>query len=410
MTQRVPLPMLEVDPSLAPGKYLMQVGSTHAVTGLVAPDPATGTASRLWLEAIPIKVYGHSYAASPGQACTSGAEFFNRVKARAFAPSATSYGKGGGRAVETFFDLLNQNTASANVGSTWAAGTKAVALVDTETNDFACMGSAGTYYQTMTARGAKQVGWAVRGALAVLTAAARIESSAGTFSGTWTTSSLVRASGGTFSYTTQPGAYIDIPVTITSAHSGTVHLLLFWSTAAGATAEIKVDGVVNQTINPGSPAWESVYSGRSGAANPIDNGIQPVKISGLAVGSHTIRVTHAGASGTFLDVDCVLIAAQNPVPVVYYRDPTPLAIGGRTAGNVTTWQNNKTLCNPDILAALADFPTVTAIDHGSYLDAASLSYSDGIHPNDRGMKRIAAATLDALAASTYDPDAMYATL
>lgn len=346
----------------------------------------------------PIAIYGHSYTMNPGYKCTPGQEFYNILAGRLNTTVQTA-GVGSSRAVEVARDVTGNRAGPALTQ---------LYLCDTEANDFAHYVD-GTNYNPMSAQQAIQFGWSVAAVLALLGASSRVEAAAGTVTGTgWTRGAYLpnnAASEGFYDSTNIQGDYADIPVTITASDSGVVYLMaIAHGAVTSSDTEIYVDGVLNQTVTyPVGNGWENCQSGRSGL---IVSGWRPTRIEGLTVGAHTIRVKCASASA-YLFIDCVLIQSAAPPVIVYYRDQPPVAgRGGITPAMVSTWADNKALCDVQTAPVFAKFRNVKIIDHAEYLDASSVDTADGLHPNDKGMARIAEATRRALATLGQNADYM----
>ncbi|WP_404475124.1 hypothetical protein [Microbacterium aerolatum] len=352
-----------------------------------------------------IVVYGHSYTIEPSPHSTDGHEFFNLIADQSGSPSVVTHGVSSSRATQTFYDVQGDAPGSAVPGSN-------LFILDTEANDFAHRSAAnGSYYNPWPTQLARQFGWAVSAILARLSSRAVVEQSEGSTSGVWTRNAASAvASDGSFDFTTTPGAYIDIPVTITEEDSGVVFVMLLWTTTAGADAVISVDGTPYSTV-VGSPTGDVIPLG-SGRAVPgggaLTQFFQPVRVSGLSIGAHTIRVAHAGVAGRYLDVDCALIQAASPEPVVWLRDQPPVAGRDQTLGindaKVAIYKANKALGITETDPIFAQFPNVIVIEQTDYLDAGSVSTTDGLHPNDKGNARMAARIMRALALRGQNAD------
>lgn len=388
---------------------------TAVATYLAAPDSESGQQLRATItdETTPpiakraIVVYGHSYTIAPSPHSTDGHEFFNLIAAASGSPSVVTHGVSSGRAVQTSWDVNGQPPGSAQ------PGTK-LFIVDTEANDFAHRIANGSYYNAWSANVAPLFTFGVAAILARLSARAVVEQSEGTTTGTWTRNSpFIPASGGTFDYTTENGAYIDVPVTITAEDSGVVFVSLIWMAIANgrANVEISVDGTLYKTITH-SPAVmpERLYSGR---VTPIGTGdvasfFDPVRVSGLTIGAHTIRIKHVGVTGHRLNVDSVLIQSASPEPVVWLRDQAPVA--GRDLGlaiddaKVAIYKANKAQGIAASDPIFAEFPNVIVIEQTDYLDAGSVSTTDGLHPNDKGNARMAQRIIRELAVRGENAD------
>lgn len=337
-----------------------------------------------------IEVFGHSYTVSPSPHATPGHEFFKLLAAKAGAASVTTFGVSSGRAVQTFLDMQARGPGSA------VHGTR-LFIIDSEANDFANKDASGNYYNPYAAGIARQFGWSVRAMFARLSARVVVEQAAGTASGTWVRNfASTTASGGTIDATTSVGAYIEIPLTITADDSGVAYAMLAHpdTVATAAPVGISIDGAAYTTVPALATPAVKVYSGRGAGIVTVQ--YQPVKISGLAPGAHVIRLTHAGTAGQYLHIDCVLVQAASPEPIVYLRDQAPVAgrgastpLGVITEARRNVYLANKALSDVELVTIFPEFPNVIPIDHNEYLDAGSLSATDGLHPNDRGNARIA---------------------
>jgi hypothetical protein len=356
-----------------------------------------------WWFGADLWVYGHSYTADPGIRCTAGSEFFNVLAAR-YAMTDTTYGVSSSRLQQVFFDVLGATTGSVG-GSTWDASRTGAVVVDCEVNDAYNFNGVGTA-QSLTAQGVSNYGDALRGILAVLSASSRVEQTAGTTSGVWSTNTDGRFSGGSNIETTALNAYIDLPVTVGS--SGVVWLisyLLSSSLGSGLVGEhsIYVDGVLHTTVPAVTSAFDQIKSGRG--PETLDFGVKPIRLAGISPGARTIRVKKTDAGAGKVYVDCILVQGDDPVKVVIVKDPDPNTAASASAptsasdpdSNRVIILANKPLLDDEIDGVLGDFSNAVAVESG--ISVAGVSAVDALHPNDTGMAQLAASIAGGLAAA-----------
>src|SRR5882724_82203 len=358
-------------------------------------------------EVSPLYIYGHSFTAAVGLQCTSGNEFFRRVQTHMAMSAITTYGISSSRTIENYHDVIAATFAGASAGSTWNGTRKGWTLLDCVTNDaFNFDVSSGTATaQALTAGAQEAYKRALDGYLTVISSSDRVESSAGTTSGTWTTGSSATYSGGSILRTIVQNSYVDIVATATAA--GELDVVTFVvAGATNGTMDVSVDGTVVQTISSW-PTVDGVVTRRSG--NTVTAIPYIVKLTGLSAGSHTIRVKKTDATSNFIYVDCVLIKSASPVPAIILRDPLPNTTGSNgatTSGNRPIIVSNMPLLDALITSTAANYPNAIIIDPG-LSNPADIGVTDGIHPNDRGMRKMADAIVAGIHDSIYDPDSLY---
>lgn len=345
-------------------------------------------------------IYGHSYTADPGIQCTVGSEFF-RVLESGYAMTPTTYGVSGSRMQQTFFDVLAATTGSVS-GSTWSASRTGPVVIDCELND-AYNTNGSNVAQALTAQGVSNYGDALRATLAVLSASSRVEQTAGTTSGVWSTNTDGRFSGGSNIETQAQNAYIDLPVTVGA--SGVVWLISYILNVAqgsGLTGafDISVDGVLHTSIAAGTSLFDVAKSARG--PETMTFGVKPIRLAGITPGARTIRVKKTDAGTGRVYVDCILVESSAPPVVVVVKDPDPNTTGSAPSSAVDPSSNrtiivaNLPLLGTEIDSVLADFANAIAV--GSDITTAGISAVDGEHPNDLGMVQLAAEVSAGLAA------------
>lgn len=355
------------------------------------------------LEASPIYVYGHSYALTPGAMCTSGAEWFNRLKTRLSAPSVTTYGVSSGRMLDAMMDALNTGP-SFITGCTWPGGAtrRGLILLDQFANDvYNTSAASGASTSTaLTSTQLTNIGDALRTFLAVVSSSARVEMTTTTGTG-WASNSATAYSGGSTMRTGVQGDYVEGTVTVTP--TGVVYLLTWaFSSLTPASFDVAVDGVTVASVSSASIVRAATLDRRSAStqiAVPV-----PVKLTGLSAGSHTIRVTKTDATANQVYVDACFPQAAAPNPIVVLKDPV-FRSGASTLD--ATMVANRILLSPVWNTVCADFSNVLLVDPA--LDPITDLGSDNTHPNDRGMGKMTDAVMSAFGAWSYDPDWLYTT-
>lgn len=393
-----------------------------------------GYAPRVDRSAMPVFVYGNSYAANPGIQCTAGLEYFHQAAGLLTAGTVTSYGLSSTRIFDTASALISASSgllsglSGQQAGAQWpgTSARRGLIVLDDEFNDVGhypdmtiglvhpvAITGANTQYKDAVTD-------CYRTALALLSCESRIEQESATFAGTWASEAFpAAASGGDFAYTTTPGASVAWSITPPQSGpmAGRVYVLGYKLTAAGftmATVNVQLDGgaAVGHT-----PTGVEEYKGANGQQVNNLPWVIPVQLP-VDGNAHTVMLTHAGTAGEFMYADAVLICstAPNPVAVMQASTPPRVISGVWAAGDVAIWEQNLALLDPAIQAVVAEFPNALWVP--STVSQNGISSIDGIHPNDRGMAQRAndlaqaAAVWAACRACSLElaPDAQFAKL
>lgn len=164
--------------------------------------------------------------------------------------------------------------------------------------------------------------------------------------------------------------------------------LLGRSNTAGATVEIKVDGVVKQTINTANQCnSNSVYVNIA------------VELTNLGAGAHTLTITKTDASGSTLYIDWIGIPSLDP-PIIIVNGITKM-ITANYALNAPYNNGSDALmlaANKSIREGLSMFDErVIFIDQSDFdPNNYNVISKDGSHPNDYGHEWIASNILKRL--------------
>ncbi len=207
-----------------------------------------------------------------------------------------------------------------------------------------------------------------------------------TKSGTWVdipSSMFAKAEiglGGKGKYTVTPGSQISWSFSGTSLVVGVYNS----------------DGIVQhvQNMNVSVDGGTHYYNGE-GCADGINNGLdderlthEAVVFQGLSAGSHTVTVNTTGAS-TPLYVDYFgTLADPGTCQPVLIAEPPYLTSGGLAITRPRSQQASIAILQT--LNEFSDYPW-RFVRVNDWYDAACDAYTDGIHPNDYGHKKIAKA-------------------
>jgi hypothetical protein len=371
---------------------------------------ARGVASTVG-EGSVLRIYGHSYTVSPGLMCTSGWEFFQRAKTRWNATSATTYGVSASRMTDTVQDILGQNVAVPVAGSTWAGTRKGVVILDGPFNDFVNHGASSTPTALTTGQ-VETYRCSLRTALAALRSNL-VDTSGSTTTGSWTTFPYAGCVGGSDRRTLVQNSSISTTVTVPTG-GGTVWVLDYTFATdvttpdPHGTVRIDVDGAQAATVTSADFPMTMIYATRSGSAASLQTLPQVTKLTGLTPGSHVIKQTKTDATSLNVFSDAIFVEVANPVPVLLLIDPLPdPARWGLTTPQYNTTVANRALLIPVLQSVAAEFSNVVVVDPA--LNPTTDLGTDGIHPNDAGMRKIADA-LSLARASIPDSPGLYTTV
>lgn len=238
----------------------------------------------------------------------------------------------------------------------------------------------------------------LRALLATLCHQTRIEESAMTASGSWSTSAGTEFSGGSSMFTTQNGAYLEVVVNVpASGHIDVVVMGMSDNATTwpfpGADYQVNVDGVLAAAGT--TKAQHRQYVGVVAECRGFCPMVIP--LSGLAPGNHTIRIIRPATSdaGSYLWVDCIL-TRRRPLPNILLwtcpRLPWPSlwASYSVTPNFHQTTQAEVDALNTAVYAMLAaEFPSVIILDSTEGWDMTTMLGFDGLHANDKGSAYLA---------------------
>lgn len=324
------------------------------------------------LEGMSLFCYGHSYL-SENYENTSPANYINRLWARVRAHTLTTNAVTGSDVGSAAF------RANGNGPYKYTPGTKGFVMVDALFVQMAWTG--------FTSQQAKNAfASSIRSLMAALSAASKVESSAMTLHGTWSTDTTGTTfwSGGSAAYTTTVGDYAEAVVTVNA--TGKVDV---WTLGTDPTFpfpagnfSISVDGVVVYNGN-GQSMWQDTPATENQGYGPM-----AVTIAGLTPGNHTIRITK-GAGASYLYVDCFLVRSVAPPPIAFAKHlPYVYTNYSGIYGRLITETERMNL-NVLVDQIAAEFPNVITVDASPGWDPVGMVGPSGIHPNDKGMSYLA---------------------
>lgn len=369
-------------------------------------SPLSGGEAPERLEGVPVWVYGSSFAVDPGFACTAGLEFHKLAAAR-LGTTTTTFAASG-KSIRDASERVVGGKGIANAA--WTPARRGIGVIDTWVNDLAAY-AAGPAPRAFEAKDVTGIRANLRAALAVMSAATIIENTAGTKTGTWLADGASNErTGGSNAMTSETGAALEF-TGVTFGSDGYVWYLGHTLDPASfqlAPVDVFVDGVKVRSI----PASE-FYCHRLVEGGTDSTGPAAFRID-AAPGVHTVRLVHAGAAGTNMLVDALLVprpsAARSPVFVIQDQLPRPVAAGAfyKTQAQIDVLVGNWSQLLAAYQQVLGEFPNAVFVR--TTLDAATDYGADGLHPNDRGMQRKADELVDAIRDFTAKrrPDNMYA--
>ena len=378
---------------------------------LLAPRKATNTRS--------IIVYGDSFTVDNGYSCSDGLEYHKQVANEA-TPGVlpTSYGVGGRRVNDVAAWMLNGGWSynggahPAGGAATWPGADVAQRplVIDAAVNAIA-------HYPDMTVpvavpadisgvtgdRYIAGIAASLRTAIAIGLSASRVEDSAGTKTGSWALQNNA-GSAGSISYTTTAGD--SITYTVTPPQGGPMAGDIYWvgyalsteSGSASASITYQVDGGAASAV-VAAPGWQR-YKGFGGTNVDFVPWVVkiPVPVDG---NSHAVKINHAGSTGQFMYADCVLVPSRAPLAPVFVM-ASPMALSETAvapafdAAGRAVWHRNRRKIEDAYVSVVSEFPSTHVRYVPSNISPNGLSYTDGVHPNDRGMEQRANDLLGAL--------------
>lgn len=394
--------------SIAPTQANQPVGVSSAVAG-----------SYKSLEGVALHIYGNSFGVSPGLACTAGLEYFKRLQSRWTSAAPVTYAVSGSGLYEVCYDLngtWTSGTGASVVGSFWGTARKGIPCVNALTNMYTNPDAAGNV-QPVTPDGLLWLKYLARSIFATLSAGQKIESSAATASGTWTTFANTHYSAGSTRYTSTQGAYLEFTGVVVPAGVRSMWVMVNITDDA-STFEVSVDGVVQASFS--QPATKpTVRSFRHGSfatpvvAPPGGGALYSFPVFTRVTadpGTHTVRVTKTDPGSGTVVVDGLIVGSASRAQIVTFLDPLPATSGSRAeiVGR-DQFIANKLQIDPVYQAVCAEFPNVSLVDLSDLFQQGGISATDGLHPNDFGMLLIANRVEDALAKVSPRPG-MYTTV
>lgn len=381
---------------------------------LVASRTSLGRGSPLW-------VYGDSLFMPVGALNTPGLEAQNQVKAARGMAFAESFAVSGYRMAEMAWAMLSQgrNPTYARIpaGALWDGTRRGVVILGGPGNDaYNPTVTGGLVAGALSAGQVNNYRQALRAALATLSSVSRVEPPAPPAN--WSTVVEPLWSGGSLHISGVQDAPIDTAVTVPASgpYAGTVFALTTLFASGRADTAFRIGATTYGTALRFEPTdyWRSAGEGAtvaSIAATP-----QVVRLAGLPTGAQTIRAVKADNSGDFGIIDAYLIPSTSPPPIVVMKShPWDASKAGysasdaNTAANVAVVDANRVLLDAVVDEVVAEFPNAFACSPGfTFADYGA----DGVHLSNRGMRTLTDAlirTLDDIADSGYNPDAMYPT-
>ena len=351
-----------------------------------------GKLDKTYLEGVPFTVYGNSLAVDTGAD-----EYFDLAVAELDAGAVTSYAVGATRTNHTVASMLTSGTvpglSAPAAGAVWPGvpARPGPVILDSVSNDIGHYPN-NTVPTAITGAGGDRYLAAIKNqhqlALAIASSHARIEqteSATVVYAGTWVNKAgaISYSSGATIGQATAPGASVTFTVSAAQIAqkgplAGQVWLVSYGydpATIQNAAIDVSIDGgAATQWVNPG---WET-YGTNTGnfvaipASLPVDGA------------AHTVKFTHVGASGHWMFADCLLLASENPAPIII-MGPPPVVVGSVfNASQVGTFYANRLKVEPKVKEAVALFPNAVYVS--STVTPEGL-VADGVHLNARGQEQ-----------------------
>ena len=347
---------------------------------------------KTYLEGVPVTVYGSSLTVD-----TVADEYFDLAVAELEAGDVTSYGVSGATITHAAQSLLSSGTlpglSAPLAGSVWpgVSSRPGPVIIDTLTNDIGHYGGGTSIPAAITGAAGDRYLAAMKNlnqlTLALASSQARIEnapSATVVYAGTWaaTDDVSVPASGGKTAYTTTATA--SVTYTLTAAQIAQKGPLAgrVWLAHANFDPTIVGNGIISVSIDGGAATnWTPTGCDASVGTNAVP-AVIPVTLptDGAA---HTVTFAHAGTTGEYIFNDTLLLASENPAPVLVMA-PAPVVVGMWNAAQVGVWNSNQQKVEPKTKEAVALFPNATYVP--STVTAEGL-IADGVHLDDRGQRQ-----------------------
>lgn len=388
-------------------------GATDTANALVLGPQTTGKAN------VPLTVYGHSFTTSPGQKCTSGAEFFKVLTTNLRLFNWTTYGVSGHRLIEQAYAAIGGAFLGASASAVVPAAPGGIYIIDALFNDYVNPATAGSFTPSALSTGQiTGICNSLTAMLCLMSGAGRAEQPTAAPAG-WSVSTSGTSgaySGGQCLYgNTAAAAVTDTP---TVPASGTLWALSYQNDPTNAAQATAVDSIGGTTVGTFNAATAPAYASLRSGDQAVTYTSAPVitTLTNCPVGAQTVTLTKDNTAGYF-DPDCLIIPWTTPPLILVVLDPLPITGTPATAPvfnspELATISANKTALDTAIKNTCAAWSNVVVLDT-SAMPTSSHSYADGIHPNDRGMAWLAdnvyVPQLTAWLAAN-DPDGLYTTL
>jgi hypothetical protein len=381
---------------IAGHKTLASLDSRYG--GTTFPDRVSSIVSGL-----PLFAYGNSYLGNNTNAVQY---YFDRIKAQMQPQFWFNAGNNGMLAADacsfaygTFTAVRQGSLAYAAAGAT-GSGTfipstlvGGVVILDTLRNDSGLDGT--TTSGGTTAKSRAGATNAFDAMIRLFRCGTKVENNAGAGvvrTGSWTTSASTSCSSGSVSYTTTPGDNVVYTVTLTVAARVSLIVLAIDNAAngtSGATFTTKVDS--NSAV-----AGTTSDQMRKTAHTPPNNAFcqMAVDLGTLAVGTHTVTLTHTGTSGQQLFDDCLLVETATPPTILINKiaqlSPSGYTLTATYAAANASWATDQ-IYNSIIDTVVARFPSDSSIvtwdpNANGWNYSTYIGNTDGlmVHMNDAG--------------------------
>jgi hypothetical protein len=345
-------------------------------------------------------LYGNSYSTLAAPWFTTGKHYAQLAAEALGGGTVTSYGVSGRRIIDICSTLVNGagifGVNNVIAAGKWTSTTARPGLVVLEG-----IGNDIGHYPDMTAAVANPTQitsantryldgikgmW--RTAIAVASSESRIEQTSATFAGTWsnTSSAAAYASGGSIATSSTAGA--SATFTVTPAQSGPlagkVYVVIYKldpGSGTMATLNVSVDGGAATSVPVNT--WEQ-YLGHNSANTIAAWDCIPVTVP-VDGASHTVAVSHAGTTGQWFYLDCVLVPSIDPNPIAVPAMSLPPNVGVFNQTQINAWRYNTPLVENVVKGVVNEFPNAFWVP--TTMTANALWSGDGLHLNDRGMQQ-----------------------
>lgn len=210
------------------------------------------------------------------------------------------------------------------------------------------------------------------------------------YTGTWTTLPVLGMPGSACKYTATQNDYVEC--TVSGANIDLFILAPDSTIYTSGTMEVRVDGALNTSF------VTTTQHKTAGALGQVFVAVT-IPLRGIGTGAHTIRITNTTLNAHLWFVGWGIPATNPPTALVMKAPPlaTPY-----TAANPSILTFNGYI---DTVLAASPYNDGTAIvvDGARGWDSATMTHSDGLHPNDRGYAHLADACEGVLRGLTWRP-------